>query len=371
MGVVSLFLGLIALAFSIYQTRESNKQSERLNKQSNSLSMITDSLSTKYIGEFPDYLSTITTLIEKAENEVRIIKTTPVQAYFTKPILWVNYSQALERKVRSGVSIKIICLDENGRKKRLQLQYLKPEEEWNIWKANNINKINEFIRYRHQNVNTELLKSKEFINLLMSTQNELIKESFILKGIEVTEINQIIPVQAWIIDASQAVFTIQTLPLQTVGHAFLTSDPRIVAALHQMTKYFTNETKKDYDMYTRIDNIVVTKDLDKSINLYKDFIELEMRSLSNPVLIFKYDFTSLYVYKDSFFKEQFGIDANSANGMISIELNSKDDLNTMKTKLKTKNELCEVFKESENRFFIKDFNNLIVEFWYNFQNGQK
>ena len=121
---------------------------------------------------------------------------------------------------------------------------------------------------------------------------------------------------------------------------------------------------------TRIDMITVTEDLDKSIDFYRDTIGLEMRAFSNPVLIFKYDFISFYVYLDKFFEEQFRISTNeiTGNGMLSIEIKSIEELNALTEKLKNDNKFdLKVLRTEKYSTTIRDFNGLVIELWVNFQ----
>lgn len=121
------------------------------------------------------------------------------------------------------------------------------------------------------------------------------------------------------------------------------------------------------DFHSRIDTIIVTNDLNKSIELYRDVIGLEMRQLSNPVAIFKYDYISIYVYLDAFFKRQFGIDPENVigNGMLSIQINSEDYFNLLKIKLSSISDNFILVNLLKNSIIIRDFNNLVVEFWVN------
>ena len=367
LGVISLIVGALALILGLVQSWEAKKQTKRLKAHSDALGLITDSLSTRYIGQFPDYLVSVTNLIESAKSELNIIKGNPTPAYFSDPTLWVNYSQAIERKSHSGIAVNMICMTEHQRKDRLAQQFPTSKEKWDDWIKNNHSKVSHFLKFGYSKTKPEDLNFKVFLDLLLSTQTKMLNESFKSKGVEVLEIDQVMPVQVWIADRKQAVFSIQALPTNTISHGFYTSDPRIVSALHLMTELFTNKQINDMNIHSRIDTIIVTKDLNKSISLYRDEIGLEMRLLSNPVAIFKYDYISIYVYLDSFFREQFGIASEEVigNGMLSIEINSKDYFNTLKSKLNTKSESYNVLSQSEFKIAIRDFNNLVTEFWVN------
>jgi hypothetical protein len=362
-GLISFIVGVIALIVSLIQSFQSNKQTKRLQEHSSALGLIADSLTTRYIGPFPQYLPSVINLLETAVTEIKIVKGNPTPAYFTDPLLWINYSQSIERKTHSGVAVSIICMGENQRKIRLAQQFPTTTEKWNEWIKKNDSKVEHFLKFGFPNINIQELNYSKFLDLLLTIQSKMLLDSFKLKGVEVTEIDQLVPVQVWISDKKQAVFSIQTLPTNAASHGFITSDPRIVSALYEMTELFSSQKLNTMDIQSRIDTIIVTEDLEKSISLYRDLIGLQMRLLSNPVAIFKYDYASLYVYQDSFFKDQFGIKQNVTNGMISIEISSRENFKALKLKLTSAPTNYQIILQSENKLAIHDFNNLIIEFW--------
>ncbi len=368
-GIISLVLGIIALGISFLQVSQANIQVKQLKMHSTALSTIAESLSTRYIGKFPEYLEIVTSLIEESRSEVKIIKTNPIQAYFTDFALWKKYCEAIESKLASGVSIKITTLTERQRKVRLRLQFPNTKPEWEIWKGNNIVKINSFLNLRYPSIKVEDVDYNKFVNLLADTQNNLIYENFKLKGIDLIEVDQPMHMQVWVSDEKQAVFTIQTLQAKSISHAFITSDARIVSALYIMCDLFAVQEPISINTHSRIDKIIVTKNLDKSIHFYRDIIGLEMRHISNPVAIFKYDYASIYIYQDSFFSEQFGINSElvQGGGMLSIEINYREYFNSLIDIFTNNSDNFTLLSKNKDQILIVDFNNLVIEFWINSQ----
>lgn len=147
-GTVSLWLGIIALIIACIQFRDAHKQAKLMESQSNALGFVTQSLTTRYIGPFPEYLPQVADLIETAKVELRIITGNPVPAYFSAPNVFMNYSHAIERKVRSGVDVTMTCMDQSQRLKRLKLQFPTSQEAWEAWLPVHRGEVETFAKYR-------------------------------------------------------------------------------------------------------------------------------------------------------------------------------------------------------------------------------
>jgi hypothetical protein len=235
-GQASLVLAILALIFAWFQTREARQQTNRLKSHSEALVLITESLSTRYLGPFPEYLTVVNDLIKSARTELHIVNGNPTPAYFSAPSTWLDYIQAIERKVRSGVSVHLICMGDALRRQRLEQQFPSSKDEWDRWIPDNLSKLKEFLRFRYSNKKPEELDYAAFLDLLQVTQRDILKEKF--QGVEISEVDQIVSVQVWIADKAQAVFAIQTSPTNALSHGLYTSDPRFVNALHAMIELY-------------------------------------------------------------------------------------------------------------------------------------
>jgi hypothetical protein len=78
----------------------------------------------------------------------------------------------------------------------------------------------------------------DFIELLTHTQDGLINEAFATNGIEVKEVDDLVPVQVWLADGERAVFAIQNAATSTMSHGLMTSDPSFIEALGSMCDYY-------------------------------------------------------------------------------------------------------------------------------------
>jgi hypothetical protein len=209
-----------------------------MRSQSDTLIMITESLSTRYIGPFPDYLTAVNELINTASSEIHMVTGNPTPAYFTAPALWLDYVQAIERKARSGAAVRLICSGETLRRQRLEQQFPSSKQDWDEWVANKQSEVAVFLRFRYPEIKVAELDHTKFLELLQATQRDLLREALKLNGVDVLEVNQIVPVQVWIADRARAVFSIQTLQPNALSHGLYTSDARFVSALLSMIEFY-------------------------------------------------------------------------------------------------------------------------------------
>src|SRR6185369_711129 len=234
----SLGLAVVALILACFQTWEARKQTKRLKSHSDALGLITESLSTRYLGPFPEYLSVVTDLVSSAKAELLIVVGNPTPAYFSNPALWIDYVQAVEKKTRSGVSVRLICMAENQRRQRLEQQFPTSNEEWEKWLNDHTDQVMEFLKFRFSEIKISELDYKKFLELLQTAQREHLQQSFQYNGVEVIQVPEMVTVQVWIVDKARAVFSIQTLPTNSLSHGLFTSDPHFVSALYSMTEVY-------------------------------------------------------------------------------------------------------------------------------------
>ncbi len=238
LGQVSLWLAIVALVLACFQSWEARKQTKRLQSHSSALVLITESLSTRYIGPFPDYLSSATEIINSSHRELQIIVGNPAPAYFSSPSAWMDYTQAVERKARSGVAVRLVCMGEAQRRRRLEQQFPTSQSQWETWIVDKQAEVSEFLRFRYSETKLDELGYAELLNLLQTTQKDILRESFKFNGVKILEVDQIISIQAWIADKARAVFSIQTLASNSISHGLYTSDPLFVNALVSMIELY-------------------------------------------------------------------------------------------------------------------------------------
>ena len=358
--VIAFVLTVIAFGISIFQSYQARQQTKQLESQTNDLKEILGGLSTRFVGTYPEYLDGVISLLGNATKEIKIICSIPTPHIFGNPAIWLKYEQTLEKQSYNNTDITFVTLTQSERKKRLEKEFFNTKNEWKNWMLSNRNRIENFVKRYFQDEKIDELTYDRFIHLLLEIQDRKLYEVYKSNGINVIEYENLLPIHIWIVDNKEAIFSIQNTSIGKENHGFRTLDQSLITALYKMIELFTMTTHK------RIDIIVVTKNLDKSVKFYRDIIGLEMRPLSNPVAIFKYDYASLYIYQETFFEEQFGIESNkiSANGMLSIQITTAEEFKSIIDTINKNAETnCEILLSSDEKYIVKDFNNFVIEIW--------
>ncbi len=229
-SILGLCLTVVALLLATAQSWQAHGQAVLLARQNKALEFVTASVSTRYIGPFPEWIPEVTELVKGANRELLILAANPVLGYFGRPDMSLELLHAIESKARSSVVIKLICQDERSRAERLRRQFPSSAQEWTEWLPKNQTKVEEFLRYRHPEINTSELDYEKFIDLHAQTQREIIRESYKLHGVDVSEVDLIMAMQVWIADRQRAVFSFEAVGTKTYGLS--TSDPSFVEALY-------------------------------------------------------------------------------------------------------------------------------------------
>lgn len=237
-GIVGLALTVVALVLACYQTWAAHRQTIQLEAHSDALSFVTGSLSTRFLGAFPNYLTSVIELIDSAESDLHIVTGNPIPAYFTAPSLFLAYSQAIERRVRSGLSVSLICMGKKQRRRRLELQFPTEEDAWQEWLTLHRSSVDDFLRFRFSELEAAKLDCDQFLDLLERVQEDLVRETFRFRGVSVTEVDTLVSLQVWIADSARAVFAIQTSSKDAMSYGLVTSDPLFVNALTAMIKLY-------------------------------------------------------------------------------------------------------------------------------------
>ena len=221
---------VIALAFSIWQLVKASKHAKKIN-------LIKESLSTRFIGEFPYYLTDIIDVLTKAKHEIIIVCDVATYGAFSSPKEFLSYRNIIEKKVFNNVKVEITCFNEEKRREIHHEQFKEARENWKEWAKNpeNLDKLRKYARF----VDPEKIKIdnlskhtyKDFEDLLSSGTEILFKHHF--NGATICQINVNVANYFWIVDGLHAVFAIPTLTKPKHGfqtYGFVTSDHRLIKA---------------------------------------------------------------------------------------------------------------------------------------------
>ena len=109
-GIMGLLFTVIALSFSLWQISEARK--------------ITDSISTRYIGEFPDFIEQINDLLSEAKEEIIIMTDVLGYGMYSNPEGFHKYLSIIEKKASEECSIKFVVYNKSLLNRTRQMQHI-------------------------------------------------------------------------------------------------------------------------------------------------------------------------------------------------------------------------------------------------------
>lgn len=229
LSLFGLILTVAALILAFLQTKE--------------LGEIRQALSTQYIGQFPDYIPNVVSLIQRAKKNVLISYGQVTFGIFSYPEKWLEYRNVLDQKLHEGVPIDLLCLDENERKNHQIEQFSLNSKSWEE-KLNEPQFKEKFdIFAKHYILNkTEEIDRENFLNVLEQLQKKSLKDDF-TTAIK-TEVNSPFAMHFWIVDGNRAIFTVPNFAEGATELGFLTSDARLIKALESIhARYKIRQSK--------------------------------------------------------------------------------------------------------------------------------
>jgi hypothetical protein len=254
-----LILGIVALALAIWHlreikgiSRETHHQQEEAGRQTTELHSLADrleeirgSLSTRFIGEFPHFISDLVDLIKHAEKEVLICCDVPAYGQFSDRHNWLEYSHEIQKKADLGITIRLACFSEKARLRSHHEQFSKEEASWDEWKGDPKVRehLNQFLKSHKKNLEIEALTMAEFANLLEDTDRQMLDGAFGTATLH--EIEGDIPMYFWLVDQNEAIFTIPSFINRQSEYGFFTSDPKLISALVEMGEHYRSACKKE------------------------------------------------------------------------------------------------------------------------------
>lgn len=216
-----------------------NIQTEEMQKQIGQIQDIRRSLTTSFIGDFPDFVPQVISLIESAEKSLAIFCDIPAYAAFTSPKYFFNYRQVIERKINQKIKVEIAFLNQEWRQRAFDEQFSKQQNDCINWNENDRAKLDNFIN----EFPNSLLKDN--LTLEVSELNkirlfDLIEELDLftikmLSNAKPLEITSNMPLLFWLKDDIEAIFAIPAYEgdIKTLG--FKTSDRSLIESLKYMS----------------------------------------------------------------------------------------------------------------------------------------
>lgn len=124
-GIICTTLALGLALVQLWQARTHGSE----------LKEIRNSISTKYIGQFPEYLKHITKLIESAEKSLNIVCDKPAFGHFSAMEESAKYIDSIEGKLLDKkVKVQLVFLNEELQNEDRKTQFKNSEMTWPQWK---------------------------------------------------------------------------------------------------------------------------------------------------------------------------------------------------------------------------------------------
>ncbi len=223
--IVGLGLTVIALALAVYQSFSAKAHTIELQD-------IKDSMSTRYLGEYPDFIPQISEVISKAKYEVSIVNSVVTTGIFSFRTGWLEYRTTIEKLLDKGKTVNIMMLNKERRQKFEDEQFPNTAEKWEAWKVEpkNKTKIEVFLKHYYPDASFNTLTKALFIEILDDVHNNSLKQSFVAANI--VELDEHIPINIWIVDNKQAIFTVPITINGYTDKGFITSDARLIESFN-------------------------------------------------------------------------------------------------------------------------------------------
>jgi hypothetical protein len=236
MDVVAIVLGIVALLVGIYHVSEIKLVLKSTKDQLKNLNEIQGSISTRYLAEFPYFISDIVKLIKEARKEIIIFCDIPAYGQFSARSDWIQYSHAIE-DLEGKANIKLTCLNPERRISFYYEQFLQ-ELPWDTWKEvdNNKERLKQLLLAKSSTVDVKDLTDDVFVKLLEDTNTLMLQGAF--ARAELREIEFFMPTYFWLVDGTDAIFSIPALSGGHTEYGFITTDQKLIDALREMRERY-------------------------------------------------------------------------------------------------------------------------------------
>lgn len=182
--------------------------------QSNSLVGISRELlekaSTQYIGNFPDNLDEITSLVARAEHDIFIVTDVAAYGHFSNHDQFKKYVRALREKADSdGFKVTVAVYDEKTWKSTIPSYFAKTPLQ-DLLRSPRTESYWNDVEYREEN---STFKKGTISNHCQFLQRLWEDELFYRKWVPGVsrEVPVELPIRAWVIDRKEAIFTLQAV----------------------------------------------------------------------------------------------------------------------------------------------------------------
>lgn len=226
MEEIGLILTIIALGIASWQSHQATKQVSELKE-------IKNQLSTKYLGNYPSYLSDIHLLLSQAQSSILIVSAMPIQGIFTRYINWERELDMLKEKASQGVKITLVCENDANRKIQTNLQFGKHFTDFDVWKKKGSTSasLKSLIKRFGNNEEEKSITVENFFQLLNKGHESVISELSKIATVYESDIK--LDYRCWIIDDKLGIFGYPSFTKDVIAHGFYTNDINMIDAMKE------------------------------------------------------------------------------------------------------------------------------------------
>jgi hypothetical protein len=265
--LAGLILGILALILAIWHSLEIGKQAQKLKYQTDSLQKISlgsqsmlqglevqtralndiregsqhilDKLSTRYIGQFPDFIENICICLEEADNEIIIACDVPTYGVFSNYTKSSEYIDILHKKKRKGIPVQIIVQTEEEREWVYSKQFEKKS-----WKelSDDPSFMGKLASFQLGEYINDINSIKSLEKKLKDVHNRTFDDASF--GSEKHECSLRMPVYFWIADQRIAIFATPSWEGESSEHGFETRDVSLIRALLSIRQSYLEKSAR-------------------------------------------------------------------------------------------------------------------------------
>jgi hypothetical protein len=242
--VISIFSLLVTVGFGIYAISVSRKQTAQLRANIEqtgdileSTKTLSENLTTRHIGDFPNFLDDILRCLSEAHTKVLIACDVPGYAMLTDRKFFIAYESILKQKTLDNVRIQLIVQHSKQRRWLNDNQFAAQKRDWEGTLRADRNFAERLRIFQHQEsveikCLTELEECLERAHERILTSAGLAEARFTYDGL--------MPLYCWIVDGRAAIFT---MPAPNVTeHGFYTRDEGLIRALESIWERYCHDS---------------------------------------------------------------------------------------------------------------------------------
>jgi len=230
--ILGLVLTVAALLISSWQTWLAHSQTQ-------DLTAIKESLSTRFLGQFPDYTDDIAELIDSAEREVRIVCDVPGYGIISQPRGWFAMHQAIQRKAQQGVDITATFYDLAQRDRIVTEQINQLPNRLKTWTAPGSpmrDSLQNFIQRYGNDLSIDELTFDQYLAVSRDAHEQVLDTTYF--GVNHHTTARQLPLYFWLVDGREAIIAIPTYGDASTEYGFRTTDGNFIEALADIARRY-------------------------------------------------------------------------------------------------------------------------------------